>query len=569
MQRRVGGNLVRRHPFTPEPRSIQADVGVGQIADEREQLRDDVVEPIAFHLHVDGGLERLQSGQNPAVEHRALIDAACDAVGRGIAAGRPLVNSGVGRQERIGVVPGQQCPSHHVADAGVREPLFVGAHQARVDEVQAQRIGAVGLHELVGRRVVAQALRHLLAVLGQHHAVDDDVAKRRLLEQRCGQHHQGVEPAAGLVQPFGNVLGRKACLEQGPVLERVVQLRIGHRAGFEPAIEHFVDATVRASFAIHGEGQRIDVLAMQVGHPNAGEFGQFVERADATRVAGFVIHPDRQRRTPDSVARDRPVDRIADPVAEPAVLDVARDPAHLFVAGRKIAREFRHANEPRWHSAVDERRVGAIAVRIAVDDHVVRVQAAGPAQMADDVGVGVLHELPLEVGHLVGEYARHRDGADKRINARGPEDAVVVLAERRRLVHQPGAFGSGDVVVGHHHEGAALPFTLEVVEERAIPPAYQRPSLGLANDGDLGMPFAVGVDTRRGQVEAAVAVLNLGVVDVRTHANRQIRGQRPRRGGPAGECGVLVLEPEEHRDRRVLNVLVVLASLEVGKHGLQ
>ena len=43
--------------------------------------------------------------------------------------GRPLVQRGVGLQEREGVVPGQQGAPHHVAHAAVGETLFLGADQ--------------------------------------------------------------------------------------------------------------------------------------------------------------------------------------------------------------------------------------------------------------------------------------------------------------------------------------------------------------------------------------------------------------------------------------------------------
>ena len=48
-------------------------------------------------------------------------------------------------------------------------------------------------------RVVAQALAHLFAILCKDEAVADQALEGRLLKQRCGEHHQGVEPASGLV----------------------------------------------------------------------------------------------------------------------------------------------------------------------------------------------------------------------------------------------------------------------------------------------------------------------------------------------------------------------------------
>ena len=49
------------------------------------------------------------------------------------------------------------------------------------------------------QRVVLQPFAHLLAVLSQDEAVADQALEGGLPKQGCGQHHQGVEPAPGLV----------------------------------------------------------------------------------------------------------------------------------------------------------------------------------------------------------------------------------------------------------------------------------------------------------------------------------------------------------------------------------
>ena len=559
---REGGALVRVQPLAPEARAVQADVPVRQLADEGEQRRHHVVEAIALHLQADGLLQRLQAREQPLVE---------DVFGRRRVVGRPAVDFSIGLQEGEGVVPGQQGAARHVADGAVGEALFLAAHQARADEVQAQRIGAVGLHQFVRRRVVAQALGHFLAVFGEHHAVDDHVAESRLAEQGARQRHQRVEPAARLIEALGDVFGGKAGLEGGAVLERIVQLRVGHGAGLEPAVQHFLDAPVDAGLAVHRERQRIDVFAVQVVDARAGQRFEFVPGTEAADIAGLVVHPQRQRRAPDPVARDGPVRRALDPVAETPVLDVFRHPQHLFVGRFQRIAEARHAHEPGRHGAVDERLVRAVAVRIAVDEGGAVVQGAALPQAAHDVRVRLLHEAAGEVAHFRREDAAHGHRTDEGVDVRALEHAIVVFAEGRRLVNQAGAFVRRHVGVGHHDEGAAFALGLEVVEQRAIAAPHQVRALQARLHDEVGMALPIGVQPRRRQIERplGVFVVHARVVEVRVDADGEVRGQGPRGGGPRGQARVFVFEGEEHGHRRIFDVDVVLAGLEVREHGLE
>ena len=256
---------------------------------------------------------------------------------------------------------------------------------------------------------------------------------------------------------------------------------------------------------------------------------------------------------------------------KPTVLDVLRHPKHLLVGGDDVVDEFRHADEPRRHRPVDQRRVGAVAIGIAVHDVLAIVERAAVAQVADNVAVGVLDELAGEVAHVVGELPRHGDRANKGPDPRGPQYPVVVFAERRRLVNQPGAFVGGDVVVGDHDECAARALRREVVEQGSIAATHEFAALHPAIHRKGRMSRPVGVKARFGQVEtpARVGVGDPDVVDIRANTHREVRRQRPRRRGPGREVGVLVLELEQHGNGRVLDVNVVLAGLEVGEHGLE
>ena len=59
-------------------------------------------------------------------------------------------------------------------------------------------------------------------------------------------------------------------------------------------------------------------------------FFQFGERAHDFEVAGFFIHPDRQRETPEAFLRDHPVAHIAEPFALAFLpVDAFRQPLDL------------------------------------------------------------------------------------------------------------------------------------------------------------------------------------------------------------------------------------------------
>ncbi len=64
----------------------------------------------------------------------------------------------------------------------------------------------------------------------------------------------------------------------------------------------------------------VDVLPCQIL--------EFFDAADDTDLAIFAP-PDRDRRAPIAIAGDRPIARIFEPFAEPAVFDVLRDPMDL------------------------------------------------------------------------------------------------------------------------------------------------------------------------------------------------------------------------------------------------
>ena len=101
-----------------------------------------------------------------------------------------------------------------------------------------------------------------------------------------------VEPATGLVEPFGDEPGRERRFEPLGVLERVVQLPIGHRARFEPAVEHLGSAGHRPVALVAAKRHRVDDVAVQVIEAHPRLVLEFVDRSDADLVVALIAHPD-------------------------------------------------------------------------------------------------------------------------------------------------------------------------------------------------------------------------------------------------------------------------------------
>ena len=154
---------------------------------------------------------------------------------------------GVGVElEEVPAVPQRDHHGPHgVADALVGDDQVAAAQDRRGHQEPAHRVGAVAVEDLAHVGVVAQRLRHLVAVGAEHDAVADAVLERRPVEDAGGQDVQRVEPAAGLADVLDDEVAREVVLEPVRVLERVVHLGEAHRAGVEPDVEHVGDAAHR------------------------------------------------------------------------------------------------------------------------------------------------------------------------------------------------------------------------------------------------------------------------------------------------------------------------------------
>ena len=230
---------------------------------------------------------------------------------------------------------------------------------------------------------VAERLRHLLALGIGDVPEAEHGAVRRAVEQQRRDGDQGVEPAARLVDRLADVVGRERRAEALLVLERRVALGERHRARVEPDVDHLGHAAHlarRSPRTARCARRRTGRCGSVSSRPErALDLGERAERLDVAVLAA----PDRQRRAPVALARDRPVDVVLQPLAEAPVLDVRRVPVDRLVGRQQPVAHRRRADVPGGLGVVEQRRAAAPAVRVGVQQALGPQQPAARAQVLD------------------------------------------------------------------------------------------------------------------------------------------------------------------------------------------
>ncbi len=582
--------------LVPETVAGVADVPVGEHVDEV----GDRVAGVGDQELVECGLGLLDqtagAGQQVAV-HLRQRGHFVGAQLAGVEAGALVRRVGVQGEEVVGAPHRQHDLADGVADAFGGDDEVAAAQDRRAHQEPTHGVGAELVEHAVHVRVVAQVLRHLLAVGAEHDAVADHVLERRLVEQGGGHDVQHVEPAAGLADVFHDVVAREVLFEGFLVLERVVELREAHRTGFEPAVHHVGDAV---HVALAGRivrvdaGQLVDVRAVHVDvalvvarvvAEVALELLQRTVHVDA-RVLRVVGHPHRNRGSPEAVAGDGPVAGVGEPLAELTVLHVARNPVDLLVELEQTVLDLGDGHEPGAHRLVDQRGGATPAVRVGVhvallleEDGALLLGDAGQravagAQVAQNRLVRVEHVHALVVRAQRCELAGRVEHVHA-LDALGVERVHIVLAVGS-LVHQAGALDGVDVVGGEdlvafRSRNLAFGGVLvagEVREHRVVAPAFHLGALELADHFVvLAELLGVGAEQRLAEVELLAGELAFGrahldVVDVGADHDGEVGRDGPRGGGPEHGVGVfLVAQLHGHGHGGVLTILV-----DVGVH---
>mmetsp|Transcript_20911 Transcript_20911/g.40517 ORF Transcript_20911/g.40517 Transcript_20911/m.40517 type:complete len:374 (-) Transcript_20911:867-1988(-) len=244
---------------------VVLDVLVGEVFDEPHELRDDRVQVVGLHFLTEEAHELVEAQKYPLVH--LVGGLGVDVVSfLELLPAHHLVAPGVLQEEAHGVVPWEEDLLDDTFDTLLLEPELLGTDNGRVYQVQPQRVRAVVVDDLPRVRVVLQPLGHLLAVSRQHQPVDDEILEGGLAKESRGDDHERVEPSACLVESLGDEVGGELGFEALLVLERVVELAVGHGSGLEPAVEDF-------GGALHGgvpfapgvrDGDMVNLVAVDV-----------------------------------------------------------------------------------------------------------------------------------------------------------------------------------------------------------------------------------------------------------------------------------------------------------------
>mmetsp|Transcript_15121 Transcript_15121/g.35756 ORF Transcript_15121/g.35756 Transcript_15121/m.35756 type:complete len:466 (-) Transcript_15121:239-1636(-) len=300
------------------------------------------------------------------------------------------------------------------------------------------------------------------------------------------------------------------------------------------------------------------------------------DAADAHNLLEVRGHPQRNRRSPESVAGDAPISGLCQPVVEALLLHKGWHPVRLIVVLDQLLAHLLHLDEPARDRPVDQGSVRPPAVRVVVHLHSIEDKLAFLFQLLLDVFVCLFHMLALEVRHLLSEAPVVINGADHAssillYDAGAKTHPIVVLAKGRSLVHNARASIRGDVAIGHDLPRRLQGLSLEVVEERLVLEAFQLLPRLLPNHLEilLGVLLDGGADPwpavlAHDPLGSRGHALDLKVRELGVHTERHVGGQGPGSGRPGEDVGILlVFELELHNDGWIRDFLVVLGDLEV------
>ena len=420
------GQLAALHALAPEALARAAHIPVGELIHKGGDGARGFGDVVSRQALVHGLHQGIQPGEQPFVhagEFRGLFLLRVVAIDGGVQA-----EEGVDVPQRAHEFALRFAD--HIAREAAGQP-----RRAHGIEVPAHGVRALLIQHIPRVHHVALVLAHLLAVLILHVAQHQAVFKRRAVEDQRADGQQRVEPAARLVDGFGDEIRREVFLEDFLVFKGIVPLGERHGAGIVPAVDHFAGARhiAMALGALHAHAVDERLVQLDIlGHVFA-HFAQFGDGADGVHVPAILADPDGQRRAPIALAGEAPVDHVLQEIAHAAVLDVVGHPVDGLVVGQQLIAQRGHADEPGGARVIDQRRVAAPAEGVIVRVGLLFHQKAAAFQIGDDHGIGLFHEHARPGGFLghaaLGVHQLHEGQVVFAAHAR------VVLAKGGRDVH--------------------------------------------------------------------------------------------------------------------------------------
>ena len=387
-------------------------------------------------------------------------------------------------------------------------------------------------------------------------AQHDDIAERRLIEQQRRDRHQRIEPAAGLIDRLGDKVCRELLVEQLLVFKGIMMLGKRHRTGIEPAVDHLRHAVHLLAAVGAGDGDSVDIGAVQLNILRAvwGHLFELLDAADRMAAAAFAL-PDIQRGAPVPVAADAPILHVFQPVAEAALADGRGNPVDGVVVADQIFANRGHLDKPGFSRVIDQRGVAAPAERVAVLKLRRGEQQPPRFQVIQNQRIGVFDKHAGPRGFLC-----HLALAIHQLNERqavGTAHAGVVLTERGRDMNHAGTVRQCDVTVAG--DEPALLLRLHEGEQRLIFLVFQIGADKVFQN--FGVLAENGAHKLRRHIVNGIVFFNLYISFVGVHTKAHVRGQRPRGGRPRQNVGVFSLYLELDNRGALLDVLIPLRHL--------
>ena len=488
---------------------------------------------------------------------------------------------------------------HHSFQDLIRDRQL--ARIVRRRDPQAQDLRAERSGYLLRLDRVALRLAHLAAFPVDEESVSQKAPVRRHAVQHARNQERRVEPAAVLVGPLQVQVGGKLQLPAVRAGAGFLPVGSAHHGLVSGArVEPYVQRVLHLDVLLRLGAQQLPGieglprLDPRLLDPLRHALDQ-LERA-RMQLARLPVDEERHRHAPLALARQRPVGAVGDHSVQ-ARLPPRGEKARRFDAaergGAQRLRRFRaveprrlvHGDEPLLAGAIDDRRLVAPAVHVAVLDSRVAEQVARLSDLLDDLRVRLpdVHAAEQRQRRIVFPVAHHRREDLAVLHAVAPAGLEVLHAICRRRMHDAGAGIERDVFAEVDRRAPLVEGMLEatVLQRLTFARGERLPGQLVAREALL---LELG-----GEDEQAFRGVDQVVDQVGMYVQRLVARQRPGGRGPDDrESWAVHFHAEGARqliglgkreadiDRRVLAVLVLdlglgerRAAVEAPVHRLQ
>ena len=289
-------NLIGRHILYPEALTGATNIPVRELVNKVVKNTGSLGDLVIFEVVINRLNSRVELGEYPLIHYREAV------LVKGVLGRIKAVDISVKNVERIGVPKRSHKLSlslnYRIAKEAVRKPgRGVGV------EIPADSVCAVLFKRLKGVDRITLGLGHLLSVLVENVAENENVLVGRAIKDKRGDRHKRIEPTAGLVNALADEVCGELALEELLILKGVVPLCKGHRAGVKPTVDNLGNSLHLAAALGTLKGDRIDKGAVKLDILGAiiGHALKLLDRADGVKMSAGAF-PNVEGGAPISVS---------------------------------------------------------------------------------------------------------------------------------------------------------------------------------------------------------------------------------------------------------------------------